>query len=289
MKKILEVLSKSANGQWSLFKTIITEKEDKRLDLSKSQKLEKAVVYKQIPKGSCNCGAHSIKSEGHYDWCDGLKPKTSTGGNPNKHLQADNRVKIDGMIKKSAMIDLDKFIMSQPKGSIDFDHIHKNLKGLIPHGTMEDWFDHHTEDAKSLDDLYHDHGGIGAVEHALQRSDANGMPWMYHLDDHPNAKNKRLHHDVLDALNPGKGKNERDGEAWSEFPDDEVKRKARQDEFNPDLHKYHHPGKHQRVVDTFDDLMGGDDGYDDSKEGAHNDAAYDRALDAFKRKHSLSP
>ena len=248
------------------------------------------MIYKQVPQGSCTCGAHKVKSEGHYDWCDGLNAKIK--GNPNKHLQAGNRAKIDNIIKGGgwkAHDDLDEFIMSQPKGSIDFDHVHKKLGPHVLDKTMERWFDHHTEGAKSLDDLYHDHGGIGAVEHALGRDLVNPTPWIY-LDKHDNnVKNKQLHHNIMDALAPGKGKANWDTEAYEEFPDDEVKRKAREDEYQDDISQHIHPAKHDKVADIWDSAMNGNDpnGWSPGHQQAFDEAVRDRALDAFKRKHGL--
>jgi hypothetical protein len=61
---------------WS--KWILEKNEAAKLEeLKKSNEVTFNKAYinaPQIPKGSCDCGAHSTGSHMHSDWCSGLKP-----------------------------------------------------------------------------------------------------------------------------------------------------------------------------------------------------------------------
>jgi len=64
-------------SQWILEKNQAAEGES--LKKSDEVALTKAYVSApHVPKGSCDCGAHSVGSHMHSDWCGGLQPSNST-------------------------------------------------------------------------------------------------------------------------------------------------------------------------------------------------------------------
>lgn len=265
MSKILEVLTKSANGQWSLFKAWV--KDEKESTPAKK-------FSSMYPTAS-----------------EGLYPTAASYRNPNKVLQTKNKIALDDMmdlVGKGGASDSDfhDFIRKAPKGSIDFGHIFDKVKGnpdlkhLVKGDKFVDNLNHHLDGVRDLKDIHDHHGGLDAVEGIVKHfHGANGVPSQYSrlsLGKH----NRKLHAEMMDISNPGRGSTEYD----INTPDPMDR---------PDYYKHIDPALNKETIDSYHEAIGvwdNDDADDDDAHELwkkHGRAAIKRGMDAFKKFHRI--
>jgi hypothetical protein len=265
MSKILEVLSKSANGQWTLFKAWVKDESE-------------STPAKNLRAASPAMG------QAFY-------PEKNLYTNSNKVLQTKNKIALDDMMdlvgKGGANpSDFHDFIRKAPKGSIDFGHVFDKIKGnpqlksLVRDDKFIEGLNHHLDGIRNVKDIHDHHGGLDAVEGVLKHyHGSNGNPSFY-SGLSLGKNNIKLHAEMMDLVNPGKGEFEYY---------DETDPKDR-----PDYSKHIDPSLHKEALDHYDKWSKSYDETDEPFDGdaerhmkAHGRAVIARGMDAFKKYHNL--
>lgn len=206
------------------------------------------------------------------------------------HNRNDEAKRVKGEIKD--------FALGAPKGSIDIGHLgelrENHLKIQHPPGGRGDWdrgykvrpmtdedmaevINHHLGDAKSLKDIYQNHGGEKTLRSLMHVNGARGTPQASY--SHIKFKNPSMHADLQDLVNPGVGSHHREENRHKGVLPQAPFAKT---EWDPELH--------QKVHDTFtnmtDDLYEGNENENAQKN--HQNAVVDRGAEMFKRHYKLT-
>ena len=193
----------------------------------------------------------------------------------------DTKPHVDGIVR---------YVKNAPKGEIDIGHLTKLIDKQPKLRGRDDWnkgvnWSHRNEmlrphigDVTSFPELHEHYGGLPAVKAVLRMHGANGDPYM---DNTSLFRSRDMHGDVMHTMNPSKGE-------WIS--------QKRENENHWDEHEHttsftHSPRTddplHQKVVETFNDIMGGDFDFFDQDEqakrqDAHDDAAAERGMAFLK-------
>src|ERR1035437_4957538 len=207
----MEKLIKSLMNQLKLVKKVLRETDETPKESSNYSReqiktdsqgqwaiLEKAVWENapHIHPNQCTCGgaAGGDPNKHHYSCVDKNPPPPSIEAH-NGHLttlfqQMNGAAKVGDQ----AGVDLHKgkikdYVLKTPAGGIDLGHLGKlretsekhvaDNKRPMTHDDMSEMINHHAGNAKDLQDIYHKHGGEGAIETLMRTIGANGTPAQY--------------------------------------------------------------------------------------------------------------
>lgn len=194
-----------------------------------------------------------------------------------KHMDAGQHDETQAAIGK-----LKNFAVTAPKGSIDIGHFGKLSDPLLTkdgHHMIDttDIINHHLGDAKSLKDIYLNHGGEDTIKHLMRSMGANGETAQY---SNFHFKKPGLHEDLLDMVNPGKAALDRENNRHlGVLPSKYMGNTEPLDHLDQEVTKAHNG--------FFDTIFKGEDPTHEQEEALTN-AVVARGIDTFKRHHGLT-